>query len=280
MEKSANNKQVIMTVIAVVVGIFLITVAPVLTQISLDRVITELLVVVEEKPAFDSGVNLFNLFYPIWRAICFIAGIALLVISPAIYKEEEWTYPVAMLAYALPSIGGMFMFLPYISWVGGFPLPMTISWVGLAGFWSMIFLRKGTKLAKFSQFLTLTFLGMLTTHAFTIGIGAQRMLATRPGQPLFEGLEWWILTWAGEVNWMAVVMMLIAIPLLVMRKRSGWWLALIAAVSILAIDAPTQIIRTKTLDYLYGSILSIGVIVSLIVPVLKKNLMGEVETEA
>jgi len=70
-------------------------------------------------------------------------------------------------------------------------------------------------------------------------------------------------------------MLMISIPILAMRKRSGWYLAFIAATAILVIDAPTQIIRTKTLDYLYGSLLAIGVLLFINLPLFKQALIGE-----
>ena len=128
---------------------------------------------------------------------------------------------------------------------------------------------------KWTQFLAFTFIGMLATHAFTIGIGAQRMLWTRPGQPLYEGLQWWILTIAGEVNWIATVALIISLPFLALRKRSGWWIAVISALAILIIDAPTQIVRTNTLDYLYGSLLALGVLLFTVPSYFKKHLIEE-----
>ena len=275
MKDTPSKTRMWIAILAGVIGLFLVIGAPLLTQISLERILVELLEVVKDRPQFTSGLALFSLFYPVWRALGFVAGIALLVIIPAIYKGEEWTWPVALAAFSIPAVGGMFMFLPYISWVGGFPLPMVISWVGLLGFWGIIFLRHGTRIEKWSLFFSLTFIGMLSTHAFTIGIGAQRMLLTRPDRPLFAGLEMWILTWVGEVNWICFIMLMIAIPLLAMRKRSGWYLALISAVAILVIDAPTQLIRTKTLDYLYGSLLAIGVLFFINLPAFKQALIGE-----
>jgi len=240
MEKS-QNKRLILAIIAGLIGLLMITAIPVITQISLERVLKDLAVVVENDAKFASGIKLFDFFYPLWRALIFIGGIALLSITPTIYKGEKWTYPVSMTIFALPAIGGMFMFLPYISWVGGFPLPMVISWIGLAGFWATIFLQENKKSIKWAQFLACTFIGMLATHAFVIGIAAQRMLWTRPGQPLYAGLEWWILTVAGEVNWIGTIMLIISIPLLVMRKSSGWWLALISALAILVIELPRRL---------------------------------------
>ena len=205
----------------------------------------------------------------------FAAGAALIIISQEIRKGAEWTFPLAISLFALPSIGGFFMFLPYISWVPGFPLPMVIAWIGLAGFWAFIFLRNGEKIAKWTQFAALTFIGMLATHAFTIGIGAQRTMATRPGYPLYPDFTWWLFRWAGEVNWVAVIFLFMSIPLLAMGKRKGWWLAVIPSITILMINVPTQFFRTKTLDYLYGSLLALGVLFFTMIPYFKKHLLTE-----
>jgi hypothetical protein len=67
-------------------------------------------------------------------------------------------------------------------------------------------------------------------------------------------------------------MLLISIPLLALRRSSGWWLAFLAALAILVIDAPTQFVRTKTLDYLYGSLLSSGLLLWLSLPAFKTRL--------
>lgn len=272
MKDTSQTNRLWMAIIAVLVGVFCAVVAPILIQTSLERVLTELMVVAKEKPQYTSGIPIFSLFYPVWRAMIFVAGITLITIAVKIYQGEEWTYPTALVAYSMPSIGGMFMFLPYISWVGGFPLPMTISWVGLLGFVSIILLRAGKRIEKLIELGTLLFLGMTATHSFTLGIGSQRMLMVRPGKPFFEGLEFWILTLVGEVDWITTVMMIIAIPLIAMRKKSGWWLALISALATLAVDAPTQIIRTATFDYLYGSLLSLGVLFFLFLPTILERI--------
>ena len=167
------------------------------------------------------------------------------------------------------------MFLPYISFVEGFPLPMTISWIGLAGYISYIFLRKDEMARKWIIFAALLFIGMLATHAFTIGIGAQRTLWTRPGHPLYPDFTWWLFLWTGEVNWVAVILLYLSIPLLAVGKRMGWWFATIAATAIFTLDVFTQIFRTKTLDYLYGALLALGVLVFTQVPIFKRKLLDE-----
>lgn len=274
MKETAQTNRNIMSVIAIVIGLLMITVIPFLVQTSLDRVLHGLDEHVKAgNPTFSSGIPLFDLFYPIWRAVIFVAGIALIVISQEIRKGEEWTYPVSMALFALPAIGGMFMFLPYISWVDGFPLPMLISMIGLIGYISFIFLRKAPMMQKWARLGALTFIGMLSTHAFTIGIGAQRTMMTRPGYPFYKDLSWWMFNWVGEVNWVAVILLFLSIPLLAVGKRKGWWMAVIASIAILAINIPTQFIRTKTLDYLYGALLAIGVLFFLFVPFFQKHLL-------
>jgi hypothetical protein len=281
MKETSQKNRRIMSIIAILIGVLMITVIPFVVQTSLERVLVGLIEHVNAgNPTFASGVPLFDLFYPVWRALIFVAGIALIIISQEIRKGTEWTYPLAMLLFALPAIGGMFMFLPYVSWVDGFPLPMLISFIGLIGYFSFIFLRKAPMMEKWARLGALTLIGMLATHAFTIGIGAQRTMMTRPGHPFYQDFSWWLFNWAGEVNWVAFVLLLAAIPLLAIGKRSGWWLAVIGTIAILAIDAPTQFIRTKTLDYLYGSLLALGVLVFTLTPFFKKHLLVEKISEA
>ena len=258
-----NKTNLIKCIFAVAVGLFMLLVAPILVQISLEPLLVALQAA---GPQFSSGNTLFSLFYPLWRAIGYVAGIVLLTIVPSIYKGKEWTMKVELTAYAVPAVSGMFMFLPYISFVGGFPIPMIISFVGLLGFWSVILFHKhDSLLEKIVNLITYTFIGMLATHAFVIGIGAQRMLITRPVQPGFAGLEWWILTISGEVNWIAVLMLFGSIPLMAERKKNGWWLAFVAAFTIVTINIPTQIIRTKTLDYLIGALFAAGLLALLLI---------------
>lgn len=280
MKETSQKNRNIMSVIAIVIGLLMLTVIPFLVQTSLDRVLRGLTDHINAgNPAFKSGIPLFDLFYPIWRAVIFVAGAALILISQEIRKGEEWTYQIAMSLFALPAIGGMFMFLPYVSWVDGFPLPMLISVIGLVGYFSMIFLREASAAQKWVRFGALTFIGMLATHAFTIGIGAQRTMMTRPDYPFYKDLSWWMFNWVGEVNWVAVILLFLSIPLLSVGNRKGWWLAVIGAFAILIIDVPTQFIRTKTLDYLYGALLSLGVLGFTLIPFFKKHLLVE-ETEA
>jgi len=280
MENTPGRVRLILAILAVIVGLFMIAVAPFLIQTSLERVITALVTVSAEKPAYASGILLFSYAFPLCRGLIFIGGIALLWLAGPIYRGKECAYPAALLAAAFPSAGGMFMMMPYVSFVDGFPLPVVVSMVGLAFFWSLILLRRADKWVKWGQFLALTFIGMLTTHAFIVGTGNLRMLLTRTEKPMYDGLGTWVLAWSAPIQWICVVLLFISIYMLAARKPSGWWLALTAVTSLTAIDIPMQLIRvamteSTAWDYSYGLPMIIGLFLVLLFPKFKAALVGE-----
>jgi hypothetical protein len=279
MKDTSRDKRLVLAVLAVVVGLFMISVAPYLIQISLERVLAALEIVSAEKPAYASGILLFSYTFPLYRGLIFIGGIALLLLARPIYQGEEWTYPAALLAAAFPSAGGMFMFMPYVSFVDGFPIPLAVSFVGLIFFWSLILLRNVNKWVKWGQFLALTFAGMLTTHAFIVGTGNLRTLLTRPEKPMYNGLGWWVLSWSQPIQWICVILLFIAIYKIAERRVSGWWLALVSVTSLVAIDVPMQIIRltmtdSTSWDYSYGLPMIIGLLFVLLFPKFRNALVA------
>ena len=279
MGNTPKTIRLILSILGIAVGIFMIAVAPFLIQTSLERVISALVTVSAEKPAYASGILLFSYAFPLYRGLIFVGGIALLWLAGPIYRGKEWAFPAALLAAAFPSAGGMFMFMPYVSFVDGFPIPVAISMVGLLFFWLLILLRKVDKWLRWGQFLALTFAGMLSTHAFIVGIGNLRMLLTRPEKPMYDGLGTWVLAWSQPIQWICVTLLFIAIYQLAARKLSGWWLALIAVTSLAAIDIPMQIIRltmtdSTAWDYTYGLPMIIGLLFTLLFPKFRAALVG------
>lgn len=280
MAHTSSKTRLFLAILAVVVGVFMVGVAPFLIQTSLDRVMTALVKVSAQKPAYASGILLFSVLYPLYRAIIFIAGITLIVIARSIREGKEWTFPVGLLASAFPASGGMFMMLPYVSFVPGLPLPMLVSLTGLLFFLCLILLRKVNTQKKIAQLLTLTFCGIMTAHAFVIAVGGMRQTLTRLEKPLYSGIEGWVLAWSSPVQFICVILLFVAIYKIAARKMEGWWMALVAAVSLVAMNIPTQIIRTlrtdaTSIDYLIGALLSTALLVILLLPKIKRALFEE-----
>lgn len=277
MENTSRNSRNLLAVMAVLVGLFMTAVAPFIIQTTLEQVITALLVVSAEKPAYASGILLFSYAFPIYRGLIFLGGIALMLLARPIAQGKEWAFPAGLLASAFPSAGGMFMFMPYVSFVDGFPLPLVVSFVGLTFFWMFILLRKVDRWQKWGQFLALTFTGMLSTHAFIVGTGNLRMLLTRPEKPLYDGLGTWVLAWSQPIQWTCVVLLFISIYLMAARRAWGKRLALLAVVSLAAIDIPMQVIRltmttSTSWDYSYGLPVILGLFLVLTVPKFRQAL--------
>ena len=280
MSQTSSKTRLFLAILAVVVGVFMVGVAPFLIQTSLDRVMTALVKVSAQKPAYASGILLFSVLYPLYRAIIFIAGITLIVIARSIREGKEWTFPVGLLASAFPASGGMFMMLPYVSFVPGLPLPMLVPLTGLLFFLCLILLRKVNTQKKIAQLLTLTFCGIMTAHAFVIAVGGMRQTLTRLEKPLYSGIEGWVLAWSSPVQFICVILLFVAIYKIAARKMEGWWMALVAAVSLVAMNTPTQIIRTlrtdaTSIDYLIGALLSTALLVILLLPKIKRALFDE-----
>ena len=280
MSQTSSKTRLFLAILAVVVGVFMVGVAPFLIQTSLDRVMTALVKVSAQKPAYASGILLFSVLYPLYRAIIFIAGITLIVIARSIREGKEWTFPLGLLASAFPASGGMFMMLPYVSFVPGLPLPMLVSLTGLLFFLCLILLRKVNTQKKIAQLLTLTFCGIMTAHAFVIAVGGMRQTLTRLEKPLYSGIEGWVLAWSSPVQFICVILLFVAIYKIAARKMEGWWMALVAAVSLVAMNTPTQIIRTlrtdaTSIDYLIGALLSTALLVILLLPKIKRALFEE-----
>ncbi|MHA1255262.1 MAG: hypothetical protein ACTSPS_06630, partial [Promethearchaeota archaeon] len=98
--KKSKIPKLIKSIIAVAVGLFMLLVAPILVQISLEALLTEIVDEVITEPKFASGIALFSFFYPLWRALIYVAGIVLLAIAPSILKGEVWTRKIELTAYA------------------------------------------------------------------------------------------------------------------------------------------------------------------------------------
>lgn len=280
-----TSKSKFLAVLAVIVGVFMITVAPFLIQTSVERVVSALIKVSAEKPAYASGIQIFSLVFPIYRGLIFVGGIVLILISGSIYKNEKWTYPVSILASSFPAAGGMFMFLPYVSFIDGFPIPLIVSVVGLIFFWAAILLRNEDKSRRWAHFLSLTFAGMLTTHALVTGTGNIRTLMTRPTKPLFAGLGEWVLAWSAPIQWISAILLFFAIYLIASRKASGWWLALTAATSLLLMNVSMQYLRltiakSTAWDYSYSLPILAGLFFALLYPKFRAKLRPDEDADA
>ena len=76
-----------------------------------------------------------------------IAGFALLVIAKPLFDGKAWARGLALLCLALPSMGGAYMIVPWMNFVGskegGFPPAVIIMMIGLIPYFTLLLAEKG-----------------------------------------------------------------------------------------------------------------------------------------
>lgn len=223
-------------------------------------------------------VWLVSFFYPFWSVLSLVAGIALLVIAKDLYNGEKWARGLTLLCLAIPSMGGAYMIVPWMNFVGsvqgGFPPAVIIMSIGLIPYFALLLLEKGDWMQKFVDFAVFLMLGVASAESFANGHAAFRILYGHPKRPLFaEGISITYVGWFGL--WIGAALTIAAIYLLGNRKLSGWYYGLIGGLVTLVASGATHYVRHATNDYLYGALMGLSIVVMLLIPVFKKRLLNE-----
>jgi hypothetical protein len=220
---------------------------------------------------------LVSFFYPFWGTTSVIAGLALLVIALPLYRGESWARGLSLLCLAVPSMGGAYMIVPWMNFVGsaegGFPPAVIIMSIGLIAYFTLLLADKGDVTQKVADFFVFLMLGVSSAEAFANGHAAFRILYGHPSRPQFgEGIAITYFGWLGL--WASASLTIAAIYLLGRRKESGWYVAMIGGLIAMVVSGATHYVRHATLDYLYGSLMGLSIVVMLLIPVIKTRLLN------
>ena len=231
-----------------------------------------------QAPLLAYTVWLVSFFFPFWSTMSLIAGIVLLVIALPLYRGERWTRGLALLCLAVPSIGGAYMIVPWMNFIGsaqgGFPPAVTIMTVGLIPYFAILLAEKVDLTQKAVDFLVFLMLGVTAAENFANGHAAYRILFGHPGRPLFaEGIAITYFGWLAL--WVGMGLCIAAIYLLGEKKVSGWYAGLIGGLVTLVASGATHYVRHATNDYLYGALMGLSNVVMLLIPLFKQRLLKE-----
>lgn len=221
---------------------------------------------------------LVSFFYPFWGTMSVLAGIALLAIAGALYNGKVWARGLSLLCLAIPSMGGAYMIVPWMNFVGskegGFPPAVLIMTIGLIPYFAVLLAEKGDLKQKVVDFLVFLMLGVTAAENFANGHAAFRILYGHPKRPMFaEGIAITYFGWLGL--WVAFGLLVTAIYKLGTRKTSGWYLTLIAGAITIVVSGATHYVRHATLDYLYGAAMGLSLVVMMLIPLFKERLLAE-----
>lgn len=223
---------------------------------------------------------LVSFFYPFWGSLSVLAGIALLFVAKALYDGEEWARGLSLLCLAIPSMGGAYMIVPWMNFVGskegGFPPAVIIMTIGLIPYFAILLAEKGDIKQKLVDFFVFLMLGVTAAENFANGHAAFRILFGHPKRPMFaEGIAITYFGWIGL--WIAFGLLVTAIVKLGQRKMSGWYITLIAGAITMVVSGATHYVRHATLDYLYGALMGLSLVVMMLIPLFKERLLTKPE---
>ncbi|MBL7162663.1 MAG: hypothetical protein ISS57_08660 [Anaerolineales bacterium] len=223
---------------------------------------------------------LVSFFYPFWGTMSVLAGIIVLGVTKALYRGEVWARAVALVCLAVPSMGGAYMIVPWMNFVGtkegGFPPAVIIMMVGLIPYFAILLADKGDMKQKFVDFCAFMMLGVTAAYSFANGHAAFRVLYGHPSRPMFgEGIAITYFGWVGL--WFAVGLLVAAIYKLGKRKESGWYLMLIGGAIAMVVSGAVHYVRHATVDYLFGSLMGLSLVVMALIPLFKERLLAAYE---
>lgn len=231
-----------------------------------------------QAPLLELTVWLVSFFYPFWSTMSAIAGVGLLVIALPLFRGERWTRGFALILLSFPAIGGAYMIVPWMNFIGsakgGFPPAVIMMMIGLIPYFALLLLEKIDLNQKIVDFLMFLMLGVTAAENFANGHAAFRILYGHPKRPLFaEGIAITYFGWLGL--WVAWILLMIAIYQLGMKRMSGWYTAMIAGLVTVVASGAIHYVRHATNDYLYGALMGLSIVVMLVVPFFKKRLVEE-----
>ena len=309
-ESQIPKNNFIIIIANVVLGLFFLIFAPFLANASLNKPLHRLVEVyqpTQPNGAWFSPVKILTVTYLIWIALYIYAGAALIVLAKFIYEEKEWAYPSSLTLYAIPSIGGMTMTIPWIVLVLNGPVPGTTDsvsseygekgagmapavWImllGLLGYYLVLFLMPGKDKSKegldwqriISKVLVFTMLGVLAGFTWMNAQHGVRFFLERDGQPFMDSKysnpEMFL---GGYLMYTTVLFFLLSIYFLGAKKEVGIWIGVGVTIITTAVNFIVFIDRIDMpsgQDWLRGALLSLFTLILLLVPWIQKGVLEQ-----
>lgn len=278
--KTTPTGRLVMVLIVVIAGILLITLLPSLGMKSMDGVLNGAYMKIDKtgNPALLAAPKLVKFFFPFWSGLGMVAGAALLLLAYPIYRGEKWGRPLALGMLAIPSVAGAYMLGPIMFFAkDALWISALFMLVGLIPYFIVLLYEQNSGKQKTINFFIFTLLGVTAAYNFGNGHSSLRQLMSS----LIENPKAVDHSFAlgVVVNWVGVILILVGIPLLAGRMRSGWWTATIGIFAMFFGTGQLFLGHTSTVEFIVGTSMAIVTLILLIMPSIGGTLIDLKEGE-
>ena len=291
-----KQTRLIVTAVVVIAAFLMIAAVPFITDSMINPVVKGMLA---KKAKFKetgkmkfgvphwefqrSGPWRVSLQYPFWTMMSFVGGFVLLATAVPLYKGKQWARGAALVSLAMPSIGGGYMLVPWMNYVGsktgGFNPGVGIMMIGLIPYFTILLAEKSDLKQKAVNFWVFMMVGITATYNFANGQAAWRFLYGHPARPVIP--DDFAILWAAWLGChITLILLIVAIFKLGSRQWSGWYLAVAGGGATFVVMVATHWVRHTTQDYLFNALAGLFVVVLLVIPAVKKRLRLTPEPEA
>ena len=238
MESKKTNWK-IMAAIALLVGLFIVFVAPGMFDTTMDTLILKQ---TKQATAINAG-HLSRLYVgSIYSGIEMLVGLALIAISAALYAGKKWAWPTAMMLLSIPAMANGYIGLGWLENLKMFPPAYITFFLSLAAFWAMLFLKENDKKVKNMMFWVYTLLGMLGAQGVMLFPHALRVILKSPADALLNPANA-VLLRTGPIMFLVVIFAVLAVWKLSQREVSGWYMALLTGAMMIIGAFPAHYAR-------------------------------------
>jgi len=291
--KTTPTQRAILAAVAVIMGLYLMFVAPFQTLDTLNpclKNLVEVWQVAEPNGVWDTPVKILTVTFYVWMALFVFAGAVLVVIAKDIYAGKRWARPLALALLSLPAIGGLSFVIPWMVLVvrqpngkneaAGSPPAMSIMVLGLIAFFLMLLLEKADLKTKIAQIVVFGWLGITAGMVYMNAQHGVRYFMHNPSAPYFDPkYSHPELFLGGYVLYASTLLFIVAIGLLAARHPAGWYTGVVASlmtavVMLLVFIDRQQAGASGASEWLRGAILSLILLALLLIPWFKDRILG------
>ena len=254
-ENVTSRDRWVMAVVAVIAGILMLTVVPNIFIGAMDAVLKGIAVKLPTIPNPDvkAAPQIVTLFFPLWGALSMIAGATLLAIALPLYRGERWARAVAIGMAAIPAIAGAYLSGPIVYFAkNAMPLFLLIMTIGLVPYFVLLLWGRASAGEKIGNFFLFLALGVTAAWSFSNAGSSLRILMSRAD---FSALYVFLL--GVPVAMIGVSAVIVGIPLLAARTRTGWWLSLIGLLNVTVGNILLYLSGLTSPEFLLGIILGV-----------------------